>query len=328
MIMAMFNPLYNISSIWGFLVINLGASFGQNYAEGANAGLLPDVTHLSQFGTASGYLGLATVAGKLIGSLSAGFLSNPLDWWPAYAVLSALLAIFTFPTLFFMKEIIPDIGYAPMTIKAFFKSFYLPWREYKDFYLVLITRFFQESSIYRILIFRQFFLGDIVQVANPTLTSSLVIATIVICAFPTSITAGYFSDKYGRKTMVYIACGIQAAAMATLILLTYVPNIAGVYIAGAVYGLGYGMYIAVDWALALDVLPDGCAVAKDMGIWHLSMVVPDIISPLISGAIITATQTYNLPLGYAIIYAICLTYVILAGIFVWFIRPKKYLLKE
>jgi len=326
--LAMFNTAYNITSIWGFLVIYLCSAFGQNYAEGANAGLLPDITHMSQIGAASGYLGLATVAGKLIGSLSAGFLSNTVDWWPAYSVLCVLLGLFTLPTLFFIKESTVKSEIPPMTFKSFFKSLYLKWSLYKDFYFVLLTRFFQESSIYHILNFLQFFLGDVIQVANPPTTSSLLIATIVICAVPTSIGSGYFSDKYGRKTMVYIACAIQAVGMSMLIVLTYVPNLAAVYVAGGIYGLGYGMYISVDWALALDVLPDKTVVAKDMGIWHLSMVIPDIIAPFISGAIITATQTYSLTLGYAIIFSISTTYVILAGVFVWFIKPKKFTLEE
>lgn len=37
-------------------------------------------------------------------------------------------------------------------------------------------------------------------------------------------------------------------------------------------GVGYGAYQAVDWALALDVLPKGSNIAKDMGVWHVAMV--------------------------------------------------------
>jgi hypothetical protein len=33
-----------------------------------------------------------------------------------------------------------------------------------------------------------------------------------------------------------------------------------------------GAFLAVDWALALSVLPEGADTAKDMGIWHIAFV--------------------------------------------------------
>ena len=40
---------------------------------------------------------------------------------------------------------------------------------------------------------------------------------------------------------------------------------------GIVFGLGYGAYISVDWALATDVLPSMDDYARDMGVWHVAL---------------------------------------------------------
>ena len=39
-----------------------------------------------------------------------------------------------------------------------------------------------------------------------------------------------------------------------------------------IYAAAFGAYQAVDWALALKVLPSAEAAGKDMGIWRISMV--------------------------------------------------------
>lgn len=39
-------------------------------------------------------------------------------------------------------------------------------------------------------------------------------------------------------------------------------------------GLGFGMYIAVDFALVVDVLPDQDKVAKDLGVLNIASALP------------------------------------------------------
>jgi len=44
--------------------------------------------------------------------------------------------------------------------------------------------------------------------------------------------------------------------------------------AKAVGGLGFGMYVAVDFALVVDVLPDQDRVAKDLGVLNVASALP------------------------------------------------------
>jgi len=58
------------------------------------------------------------------------------------------------------------------------------------------------------------------------------------------------------------------------------------FIIGALYGVGYGAYFSVDWALACDTLPNVDNAGKDMGIWHISMVLPQTLAPFIAGFVL------------------------------------------
>jgi hypothetical protein len=51
-----------------------------------------------------------------------------------------------------------------------------------------------------------------------------------------------------------------------------------------VYGAANCAYQAVDWALAIHVLPDAQQAGKDMGIWHASFVLPQAVAPGLTAA--------------------------------------------
>ena len=74
---------------------------------------------------------------------------------------------------------------------------------------------------------------------------------------------------------------------------------------GLIFSVSYGAYQAVDWALALRVLPGGGDAGKDMGIWHISMVLPQIIGPAMSGWIISGLSL-AVSTRFAYLFAFCL----------------------
>ena len=47
------------------------------------------------------------------------------------------------------------------------------------------------------------------------------------------------------------------------------------------FGLGYGAFLAADFALVIDVLPSKEDTAKDMAVWHASLVLPQMLATLI-----------------------------------------------
>lgn len=94
---------------------------------------------------------------------------------------------------------------------------------------------------------------------------------VVLSSFSATFTAllgGVLSDKVGRKPLVYVSCIVQAASMAAM---AWTPhtNFLLICIFVFCFGLGLGLYTAVDWALIVDVLPSDKNTAKDLGIWQV-----------------------------------------------------------
>ena len=50
--------------------------------------------------------------------------------------------------------------------------------------------------------------------------------------------------------------------------LTWVTSFVGAVVVASVIGIGYGLYVTVDFALLLDVLPNEETKGNDMAVWH------------------------------------------------------------
>ena len=67
----------------------------------------------------------------------------------------------------------------------------------------------------------------------------------------------------------------------------------------AVGGVGFGMYMAVDLALVVDVLPDGDSAAKDLGVLNIAGALPFAIAPAVAPVVLAAGGG-----SYPILYAV------------------------
>ena len=311
------------SSIWLFLLCYLGIQFGNNWAGGPYAGLIPDVVPEDQRGVASGWLALMTAVGFLLGAMAAGRLIVGDSYMAIYGVIAGVLALFLVITLWRVQErpLATDPG--PFRAGEFARSFMLRGSEYRDFYFVLFTRALVMMGIYSVFSFFQFFLRDVVRVEDAPLQTSYLVAIIIGAGIPTSLVAGRLSDRYGRKPLVYLSGGLMALASVIFIAVGFHPSLSLMFWVGGLFGIGYGAYQAVDWALAIDVLPKGEAAAKDMGIWHVSLVLPAMLAPALTGVILAALKETSLLLGYTAVFVLTALWFILGTIFVRQIRGVR-----
>jgi len=64
------------------------------------------------------------------------------------------------------------------------------------------------------------------------------------------------------------------------------PDFSIAIAAAGLLGLGYGSFMAVDQALATQVLPDAQSRGKDLGIMNIATAVPQAVAPLLGAAIV------------------------------------------
>lgn len=200
------------------------------------------------------------------------------------------------------------LGAAVVTIAAGLRlpglrRFFSPFRS-GDFFWVFGTRALVMLGINSIVPFIGLYFRDVVGVRNFGAASSFWLLAVIGGAILPSIVFGMLSDRTGRrKLFVYLSSGLQAAVVSVL-LFTLIPSLPAMYALGIVFGIGYGAYYAIDFALVCDVLPQReTAAAKDIGLWHSALTIPQVISPALMGPILQRLNENGGNLGYRVVFA-------------------------
>lgn len=314
-------------SLIGWTIAFLFVELFNNVATAPYSALIPDMVPAEQRGSASGWMGLMTMLGTFVGGVM-GFLMDPLGGISnLYLILIFIMLLGMVVTLIGVKEPVVTIT-KRFGWSEFWRGLYSPFKS-NDFTWVFLTRMLVTMGIYTVQEFLQYFMGDVVGApfalpgvgvvaTSPESAVSFFILPLLLGAIISSVIAGVLSDRYGRKIMVYIS-----GAMMGFVALVYVVfhSFLLVVLTGVVFGLGYGAYESVDWALASDVLPSMDDFAKDMGVWHVALVLPQVISTPIAGFLLDHFQvvgkSQNLPnLGYTVIFIVAVIYFILGTVFV------------
>ena len=190
-----------------------------------------------------------------------------------------------------------------------------------DFAWVLLTRLVMTLGIYTVQDFLQFYMRDAVHAAHPETQTTNFIIILSVTSLISALAAGWLSDRFGRKRMVYFSGGFMATVGLIFIVTHSLPIILA---AGAIFGLGYGAYISVDWALVADVLPSHKNYARDMGVWNVSQSLPQVIAPVIGGPLLDHfTQTGHPILGFQLLFGMAIVYCLVGTVTVRYIKGVK-----
>jgi Na+/melibiose symporter-like transporter len=180
------------------------------------------------------------------------------------------------------------------------KDFFSAFRS-NDFFWTFTTRFFVQLGIYTILPWVGLYFHDVVRSKDFATAAAFWSLAVLGGAVPTSIIGGLLSDRLRRrKIFVYISSAVMAL-VASVLLFGLVESLPVLYLLGIVFGLGYGCYYAVDWALACDVLPDAeKAAGRDMALWHIAFTLPAVLgASLTVGPLHYLNQSGHVFLGIA-----------------------------
>ncbi|MEA2634504.1 MAG: hypothetical protein QOH92_1271 [Chloroflexota bacterium] len=160
-------------------------------------------------------------------------------------------------------------------------AFFVAFRS-NDFFWTFATRALVTLGIFSILPFMELYFRDVVRTKDAGAASAFWLLAVIAGAIIPSIVGGVLSDRTGRrKLFVYISSAMQAVVVSVL-LFGLVRSLTVLYVLGILYGIGYGAYYAVDWALACDVLPNREeAAGRDMALWHVSFTLPQVLAPAI-----------------------------------------------
>jgi MFS family permease len=175
-------------------------------------------------------------------------------------------------------------------------------RRNPDFSWVVLTRLLVMMGVYIIQTFLQYYMRDVAHVDPSKGTSEFLILLTVAATLSTAL-GGWASDRIGRKRMVYVSGVFMAIVGAAFVAAPYIApgNVFTLALgAAAIFGLGYGAYISVDWALVADVLPNDETFARDMGVWNICLTLPQVMAAVFGAWLLTWFGNGNL--GYSTLF--------------------------
>jgi MFS family permease len=315
---------------WAFAGALILVQLFSNAALGPFTALLPDTVNPREHGKASGFMGVARLLGDVGGLILAGiFLSTAsLGENPS----RELLAAFHAPRFFQMCLLMGGFMLVTMIICALTikerplrqrpplspfqivaQSFNVDVRGNQDFFWLSLSRAITNLGFYMFLGVLFFFLKYSLDVPDPEKTSMFIMLPAIGAAILSSIPAGLLSDRLGRKPMIYISQFLMALAAAIFV---FAPNLTWIYIAAIPAGLAYGVFTAVEWALACNLVPKDEA-ARYLGVWNASGVVPQILALPIAGAIGSGLSAQVAGLGWRVDFAVTVFCCVVGA---WFLR--------
>ncbi|MCL5283310.1 MAG: MFS transporter [Armatimonadetes bacterium] len=263
--------------------------------------------------------------GRTIGMVGGALLLNQphgLTWMViTFALLlNGLMLI----TVMLVKEPPQTPVTADRSPLAFFS---LPLKEYPDFNWVLVSRFIINCGLYTILPFLEFFLIYAYHQGEAMAREQLAVIGLVVnlCGLAAVFPAGAAGDRFSKKRIIYFTCALSVGG-GIAFALSSSPVVA--VITAGVFGIGYGAFSAVDWALVCNVLPTR-EPAKYMGVWGFSDTLPQIVAPFLGGEIAArVTNQLGADIGYRTVIFSSVIWFILGAFFIRYVRERKANQKE
>lgn len=265
-------------SFWGVLAAYLLLQLASNTAHGPAQGLIPDLVPRERRGLASGLKNLFDMGGLVVTSLVAGQLMSDGNPVLAFVVIGAVLATSALVTLLGSPERstaddpLPappaETREAPDSTSGTNRVVTLlaDLRRCPAYTQLLVSRFLILLGVYAVQAFAQYFIRDRLGVVDPeAVTGNLMAAiglTLTLLVFP----AGWLSDRIGRMRLNIVAGALAAFG---ILLLVFARDVLSLYIFGAIIGMATGIFLSVNWALAIDLIPDEGA-GKFLGLSNLA----------------------------------------------------------
>ena len=270
----------------------IGLQFSSNMAHGPMQGLMPDQLPPEQLGAGSGVKNLIDMLGMVISSLFLGRLFDPNAARPSLpvAVIMGLLAAAAAVTLIGVREkaslrriplldaapkppILPELPAARAPLS--------PRGPLSPYARLIIARFAFLLGVYGIQTFAQYYVQDVLKAADPPKLTGDLLAAIAVSLIIFALLGGWLGDRFGHIRMHYVAGGI--ATLGSLLML-FARTPLTLLIFGSVFGIGIGLFLTANWALASLLAPPGDA-GKYLGLTNIatagSAAVGRLLGPLI-----------------------------------------------
>ncbi|EWM17551.1 MFS transporter [Kutzneria sp. 744] len=289
MVMGWTTAVWQVVLGWAVIMVLIGVQ------QAANAALAADQVAPERRGTASGVVAFVALAGPALGFALVSAV--PAVPWLQWAVVAALSAGGVLMTLLLVRDPQhrPLAGESRLSPAIVLRSYWVSPRRHPAFAWAWAVRFMITAAwacnSYLAFLFTQRF--AVTADAVPGLIFLLTLVGIA-CVAVTAWLTGWLSDRIRRQKPFVLVGGLLLAT--GLIVVALAPGIPAVFVGAAVMSLGYGAFLATDFALCLRMLPDPESAGKDFAVLNIASILPVAVVPFAAPALLAAG-------GFTILFA-------------------------
>jgi MFS family permease len=317
---------------------------GRSILTPAYQGLIPDNVSKEQRGVASGFVGGLTILGSVVSLALAALLLGGVNQYTYsknmirhgagifYVVTAIIILIGVMVTVIGVRETPLLASKRPANdseekklirfARWFSHTWIRPWRS-RNFTLVFLTRTLIMTGLALFMTFIEYYFARVQRVQNFVQATAIVAILALVGGVVSGLVFGMLSDRFHRRVpIVCIATlSMSLTSLSFVLFPSYLAN--WLWPLGILFGLGYGAYTSVDWALSIDVLPSLKDAAKDLGLWNASGILPDVFAPLIGSFIIYIAANYGqTALGYRLVFTVATFILVVASVSILFVRER------
>lgn len=283
----------------------------------AMAAVLPDQVPVAQRGMIGGILGVCLPVASVIGTyLVKLFEPNLVGMFLAPCVFAAVFIVLFAAT---MRDPQHDPTDLPRwSLMELATTFYVSPRRHPSFAWAFASRFLFVLAYAFLTTYQAYFLLDQLGTAEADVPQQIFLGTALQSSLTVlaSLAGGRVSDRTGRRK-VFVAGAAIIYGLA-LFVIAVAGDFNGFLVGMAISGLGFGLYMAVDLALVVDVLPATGSSAKDLGVLNIAGALPSSLAPAIAPAILAVGGG-----SYPVLYAVAGACAVLAAIAILPVRGVR-----
>jgi len=264
----------------------------------AMVAVLPDQVPTAQRGVVAGILGIcvpiASVSGTFLVKL---FTGHQLAMFLVPCAVGGFFILLFAVTL--KDRRLPRAEKQKWSARELAITFYVNPRRNPDFAWAFVSCFLFVMAYAFLATYQAYYLLAKIGSAKAEVPQQIFLGTLAqsIIVVVASLIGGKLSDRTGRRKIFVLTASIVYGM--ALFVIAVASSFSGFLVGMAISGLGFGVYVAVDLALVVDVLPGRDNAAKDLGVFNIAGALPFSIAPGIAPVILAIGHG-----SYGVLYAV------------------------
>jgi MFS family permease len=283
------------TAILQLLVCWVAAQVGVTMIMGPLAATVADRMPADQRGLMSGIAGVGLLVGFNLGMAGASALYGKFGVG-SYLVFAAVLFLFSTAFVLFardrssmsMQQRAASLGAHLLSVTHALRDWDFRW-VWGARALVMFA--YATSATYTV-----YMLQSYIEPGQSVAQAAKTVSLLHLAALPGTLLAmvitGRWSDRIMRRRPFVIGASFLFAA--SMIVPFLWPTLIALYVQFVVGGVAFGIFLAVDQALLIDVIPNKQAAGRDLGMGQFAANLGSVMGPLLAGIVLSATGGYRM----------------------------------